>query len=116
MQRDVLMSATRCASYIKEHTLETLRDHNSHRTINNFFPMWCTTLCTNKINQLLNFVIVILNYLTSKIAWLALRNFANCNDCIFDEASPTLHKQFSDLHIILVLICLVLCQIRSILA
>jgi len=95
----------RDASYIKERTLETLRDHNSHHAINSFFLMW--SLCTNMINQLLNFAIVLLNYLTSKIAWLASHNFANCHDCTFDEASPTLHKQ-SGLHITLVLICLVL--------
>jgi len=34
------MSTTRCASFIKERTLETLRDHNSHRAINSFFPMF----------------------------------------------------------------------------
>jgi len=34
------MSATRCASYIKERTLETLRNHNFHRAINSFFLMF----------------------------------------------------------------------------
>lgn len=93
-------------SYIEEHMPETLHDRSFRRGLNSFFPpsnvVW--SLSTSVINQLSNFAAVVLNYLTSKIALLASRNFVNCNGCTFDEGSPMLHRQFSRLRIYITLV------------